>query len=334
MNLLLKFTRQREFMIFMIIVAIFISMTIASEYFLTQANLLAVLMSLSIEVLIAVAMTNLMVAGGFDMSVGSVLAFTGAFTANLVVAGVPTPLAVLCGIAIGAGAGLFNGFVVAKLGINPFVTTLASLSLFRGLTMIISGGKNISGLPDDFKAIGQTQFFDVLQTPIIIAVVFILLGDFLLRRSRFFRQSYYIGGNERAARLSGIPVDRIKILAYVLTGVFAGIAGVVMTSRLGAASMTAGNGMELRVITAVIIGGASLQGGEGTVIGAFLGSLMMALIINALTLLNVDVYWQTFVIGATLLIAVLIDRAGKVRKEQNALRAQKMTKVQAVAQKI
>jgi ribose transport system permease protein len=140
----------------------------------------------------------------------------------------------------------------------------------------------------------------------------------LLRKSRFFRQNYYIGGNEKAARLSGIPVDKMKILSYTLTGLLAGIAGIVMTARLGSASVTAGSGLELRVITAVIIGGASLQGGEGTVVGAFLGSLLMALITNALTLLGVDVYWQTFVIGATLLVAVLIDRLGKLRKERKS----------------
>ncbi|MCD6343539.1 MAG: ABC transporter permease, partial [Spirochaetaceae bacterium] len=139
----------------------------------------------------------------------------------------------------------------------------------------------------------------------------LIIGDVLLRRSRFFRQSYYIGGNERAARLSGIPVDRMKILGYMLTGLFAGISGIVMTARLGAASVTAGSGMELRVITAVIIGGASLNGGEGSILGAFLGTLLMALITNALTLLGVDVYWQTFVIGATLLMAVLIDTLSK-----------------------
>lgn len=160
-----------------------------------------------------------------------------------------------------------------------------------------------------------------IQTPIIIAAVLIVVGDILLRRFRFFRQNYYIGGNERAARLSGIAVDRMKTLAYVLTGLFAGLAGIVMTSRLGAASMTAGTGLELRVITAVIIGGASLQGGEGTVLGAFLGSLLMALITNALTLLGVDVYWQTFVIGATLLAAVMIDQLGKKSAQAKATSA-------------
>jgi len=312
MEWLRRLARQREFMIAVVVAAVFLGMSFASPYFLSSGNLLALLLGLSVEAIIAVAMTNLMVAGGFDMSVGSVVALTGAATALLLVSEVPVWLAVLAGLLLGAAIGTFNGFIVSKVGINPFVTTLSSLSLFRGLTLILTRGKNISGLPDGFKALGQTTVFGI-QTPIIIAVVLIAAGDLMLRRFRFFRQSYYIGGNERAARLSGIPVDRMKMLAYVFTGLLAGLAGVVMTARLGAASVTAGTGLELRVITAVIIGGASLQGGEGTVLGAFLGSLLMALITNALTLLGVDVYWQTFVIGATLLAAVLIDRLGKLR---------------------
>ncbi|MBE3131562.1 MAG: ABC transporter permease [Acidobacteria bacterium] len=311
-----RVTRQREFMIGAIVGGVCIAMTFASPYFLSSGNILALLLGLSVEAIIAVAMTNLMVAGGFDMSVGSIVAFTGASTATLMAAGLPVPIAVLAGLALGAAVGLFNGFIIGKIGINPFVTTLSSLSLVRGLTLFLTSGKNISGLPDSFKKIGQATVLGV-QTPIIIAAVLIIAGDFMLRRFRFFRQSYYIGGNERGARLSGINVDRLKILAYTLTGLFAGLAGIVMTSRLGAASMTAGTGLELRVITAVIIGGASLQGGEGTVFGAFLGSLLMALITNALTLLGVDVYWQTFVIGATLLSAVLIDQVGKKRAQAN-----------------
>ncbi|HET6436903.1 MAG TPA: ABC transporter permease [Anaeromyxobacter sp.] len=316
MDLFRRLARQREFMIALVVGLVFLAMCFASPYFLSSGNLLALLLGLSVEAIIAVAMTNLMVAGGFDMSVGSVVAFTGAATALLLISEVPVWLSVLTGLALGAAIGAFNGFIVSKVGINPFVTTLSSLSLFRGLTLILTKGRNISGLPDGFKALGQTTVLGV-QTPIIVAVVLIAAGDLMLRRFRFFRQSYYIGGNERAARLSGIPVDRMKTLAYLLTGLFAGLAGVVMTARLGAASVTAGTGLELRVITAVIIGGASLQGGEGTVLGAFLGSLLMALITNALTLLGVDVYWQTFVIGATLLAAVLIDRLGKARAEES-----------------
>ncbi len=310
MTWLKNIIKQREFMIFMIVAVMFIFMTFASPYFLTIPNLLAVMLGLSLEAIIAVAMVHLMVSGGFDMSVGSVVAFTGASTAMMLRSGMPVPLAVLIGLIIGGAIGLFNGFIVAKVGINAFVTTLSSLSLFRGLTLIVTRGQNIAGLPKSFKLIGQAKLIGV-QTPIIIAVILLIIGDVLLRRSRFFRQSYYIGGNEQAARLSGIPVDRMKILAYTLTGLFAGISGIVMTARLGAASVTAGSGMELRVITAVIIGGASLNGGEGSILGAFLGTLLMAIITNALTLLGVDVYWQTFVIGATLLLAVLIDTLSK-----------------------
>jgi ribose transport system permease protein len=319
MGFLKKITKQREFMIFAIVFGVFIIMTFASPYFMNTSNILALLLGLSIEALIAVGMTNLMVSGGFDMSVGSIVAFTGAATAMCMKSGLSPAFAVLIGLVIGALIGLFNGVIVAKVGINPFVTTLASLSLFRGLTLILTEGKNISGLPKGFTAIGQTTFLGI-QTPIWYAVILVIVGDILLRKSRFFRQNYYIGGNEKAAHLSGIPVDKIKILNYVLVGLLAGLAGIVMTARLGSASVTAGSGLELRVITAVIIGGASLQGGEGTVIGAFLGSLLMALITNALTLLGVDVYWQTFVIGATLLIAVLIDRMGKLRKEKKGNR--------------
>ncbi len=302
-------------MIFAIVFGVFVIMSFASPYFMNTSNILALLLGLSIEALIAVGMTNLMVSGGFDMSVGSVVAFTGAATALSMKAGLTTVLAILVGLVIGALIGLFNGFIIAKVGINPFVTTLASLSIFRGLTLIITGGKNISGLDKGFEAIGQASFLGI-QMPIWYALILIVTGDILLRKSRFFRQNYYIGGNEKAAHLSGIPVDKIKILNYVIVGLLAGLAGIVMTARLGSASVTAGSGLELRVITAVIIGGASLQGGEGTVVGAFLGSLLMALITNALTLLGVDVYWQTFVIGATLLTAVLIDRFGKIRKEK------------------
>jgi len=319
MHFFKKLMGQREFMIFAIVGVMFLIMSSASPYFLTSGNLLALLLALSLESLIAVAMTNLMASGGFDMSVGSIVAFTGAAVAMLMKLGFPVPIAVLAGLCVGAAAGLFNGFTVAVIGINPFVTTLASLSLFRGLTMIITQGKNIAPLPAAFNAIGQTKILGV-QSPIWITLFFVALGDIMLRKSRFFRQNYFIGGNERTARLSGIHVTKMKILNYALTGFFAGLAGVILTSRLGAASVTTGTGLELRVITAVIIGGASLGGGEGTVLGAFFGSLLMALIINALTLLGVDVYWQTFVIGATLLAAVLIDQFGKIRRENLAVK--------------
>lgn len=313
-----RMIKQREFFIIIIDLALMIGLSFYSKTFLSYANLHALFLGMSIEVIIAVGMTLLMVSGGFDMSVGSVLAFSGAFSALAIKAGAPIFLAILIGVAVGSIAGLFNGFIIAKLKINAFVTTLASLSLFRGLTLIVTRGLSVTSLGENFAKIGQTLVFNI-QTPIIYAFILVIVGDILLRKSRFFRQAYYIGGNEKAARLSGIGVDKIKIICYIIVGALAGFAGVVMASRFGAATPTTGTGLELRVITAVIIGGASLNGGEGTVLGALFGSLLMALITNALTLIGVDIYWHTFVIGGTLITAVLLDQFAKVRKAKKKL---------------
>jgi ribose transport system permease protein len=310
MTFLRRLTRQREFVIFLIVAAVFVFMIFASPVFLTEGNILSVLLSLSIESIMAVGMVVLMVGGGFDMSVGSILGFTGIILGRLLTNGIPTVPAVLLALLVGVVIGLWNGFIIAKIKINPFVTTLASLSIFRGLSYVFTSGRNISGLPDAFQAIGQARYFGV-QLPIVYAVVLLIIGEIVLRNSRFFRQYYYIGGNERAARLSGIDVDRMTIIAYVLTGVLAAWAGIVFTARMGSASCQAGTGWELRVITAVILGGASLKGGSGTVLGTFLGVFLMALLSNALVLLGVDIYWQQFVVGVVLISAVVIDTLGR-----------------------
>ena len=310
MTFLRRLTRQREFVIFLIVAAVFVFMIFASPVFLTEGNILSVLLSLSIESIMAVGMVVLMVGGGFDMSVGSILGFTGIILGKLLTNGIPTVPAVLLALIVGVVIGLWNGFIIAKIKINPFVTTLASLSIFRGLSYVFTSGRNISGLPDAFQAIGQARYFGV-QLPIVYAVVLLIIGEIVLRNSRFFRQYYYIGGNERAARLSGISVDWMTIIAYMLTGVLAAWAGIVFTARMGSASCQAGTGWELRVITAVILGGASLKGGAGTVLGTFLGVLLMALLSNALVLLGVDIYWQQFVVGVVLISAVMIDTLGR-----------------------
>lgn len=308
-----RITEFREFMILLVILAAGLFMTWRSPVFLTRENLLAVLLGLSFDSIVAIGMTILMVSGGFDLSVGSTMALAGAVTAMCLVKGMAVGLAILAGLATGAAIGFANGMIIAGIGINPFVTTLGMMSIVRGLLLVVTQAKNIAGLPDSFKAIGQNALLGV-QYPILIALVLVIAGDVLLRKSRFFRQNYYMGGNERAAILSGIPVNRVKVFNYALTGLLAALAGIISTSRLGAASVTAGTGLELRVISAVVIGGASLAGGEGTVLGAFLGTLLMAIIVNALPLLDVDIYWNTLVIGATLLLAVMVDTIGKRRK--------------------
>jgi len=316
MRIFKKITGQREFSIFIIVIVIFIIMSFASPYFLTKINIHSLLLSLSVTAIIAVGMTNLLISGGFDLSVGSVVGFTGMIAALLVKDfGLPTILSVIITLILGAIIGLFNGLMVAKVGINPFIVTLAGLSLFRGLTYIVNEGQQVAQLGDVFEGIGQKVFLGI-QLPIYYAFIFIIIGDFLLRKNSFLRQNYFIGGNENASRLLGIQVDKVKIINYVLMSTIAAFAGIVMVSRMGAAMVYAGTGLELKVITAVIIGGASLSGGEGSAIGAFLGSLIMVLIINVLSLLNVSIYWQTFVIGAVLLLAVTLDTLNVKRKER------------------
>lgn len=328
--------RVREFMIFLIVFTAFAFMADASTVFLGWANLSAILLAVSLQAIIAIGMTVLLVSGGFDLSVGATAGLAGAAAAMVLTRLCPTipvpaimgvAIAIVAALAVGGAVGTVNGLIVSRVGINPFITTLGMMQIVRGLLLLVTDGKNISDLPAAFTVIGQGGV--VLQTttrasgqaevvsvqfPILISIVLVALGDLLLRRSRFFRQNYYIGGNEKAALLSGIRVDRMKVFNYAFTGLLAAAAGIVMTARLGSASVTAGRGLELQVITAVIIGGASLQGGEGTVLGAFLGSILMAIIISALTLLGINPNAQELIIGATLLLAVLADTLGKKRR--------------------
>jgi ribose transport system permease protein len=200
--------------------------------------------------------------------------------------------------------------VIARLGVNPLVATLATMSIARGLVLVLTGGYGLSNLPSTFNALGQSQLLGQ-QPPIWAMALLVPLGDLLLRHSRWLRPSYAIGGNERAAHLSGIPVARLKITNYVLTGALAGLAGVLLAARLGTATVSAGMNAELRVIAAVVLGGASLSGGEGTVLGSFLGVLLMALIGNALNLFAVSPNWQSLITGGVLLFAVTLDAAGR-----------------------
>ncbi len=304
----------REFSLIAVLVVSTIIMTIVSDVFLSKANIEAILLGLSVEGTIAVGMVILLISGGLDLSVGSILAFAGVVTGlALTSLGLPTVLAILLGLLSAFGVGLINGLLVAKLKINPFITTLGMLITVRGLLLVLAKGRAVLNLPESFTVTGQGRLFGI-QYPIYVMLVVVIVGDLLMRNSRFFRQSYYIGGNERAARLSGINVDLVKIFNYCLVAVLAGVAGLMITARFGSSSLTVGTGVELRVITATIIGGASLSGGEGSVFGAFLGALFMAVLANALNLLGVDVYWQNFVTGLILIIAVVVDVVNERRK--------------------
>ena len=310
---LARIGRLAELRILLVVAAFALAMTAYNPEFLSAPTINTVLLYLFGYAIMACGMTVLLVSGGFDLSVGSVSALSAIVAAVLMKAPsiqMPWPAAMLIGLATGAALGLFNGLIVARLGINPFITTLGTMLLARGLTYIVSDGMGRSGFASGFCWLGQGHVVGV-QMPIIISLTLVILADVMLRKSRFFRQNYYIGGNEQAAWLSGIAVGRIKVLNYCLSGTLAALAGLLFSARLDAAMPNAGEGDELKVITAVIVGGASLAGGKGTVLGAFLGCLLLAMIRPAISFLPIEDHWEKAVVGAILLIAVILDRVGR-----------------------
>jgi len=274
--------------------------------FPTSSNIAAVLLDAAQAGILVVGMTVLMIGGAFDLSIGGVLALTGVVAGVLAKDfGVAAPLALLAGVLLGSFCGLANGLIVTRLGINALIATLATVGIFRGITQLISG-TGVNSIGNEFAKLGQSVFLG-LQSPFWVMLIVVVAGAFGVSRVRFFRQFYYVGGNAQAATLSGIKVDRVMLLGFILMGTLAGLAGVVSASRLDAAVVTAGTGVELKVITATVLGGASLKGGEGTVVGGFLGVLFIAIVQNALIISHVSVFWQGIVIGVVLLVAVSVD---------------------------
>lgn len=302
-----KLTRQRELSVALVVLLLGALLAILSPNFLNPANLQAVILGLSFDAIVAVGMTILMVSGGFDLSVGSVLALAGAVAGySMVFLKMPVPVAIISGLLSAAFVGLINGLLVSRVRVNPLIATLGMMSIARGAVYLLTSGLGIPLLPKSFNTLAQGKLFGI-QYPVFVMLVCVIVGDLLLRRSRYFRQSYFVGGNERSARLSGIRVERVLTVNYIICATMAGLSGLLLAARFGTASVSAGIGTDLRVISAVVIGGASLAGGEGTVLGSFFGVALMALIANGLNLLGVNVYWQSIVIGGVLIIAVAAD---------------------------
>lgn len=278
------------------------------QTFPTFGNWSQLLLNLSIDTIVAVGMMLLLVAGVFDLSVGSVVAFSGGLAAYAMIQ-FGWPVAVAIGMALLAAGliGAANGYLIAYQGVNPMIQTLAMMGIVRGGALLVSGS-GIQNLPYWFTAISQSRLLGV-QMPVWYMLLTVGVFAFLMHRTVFFRRYYYIGGNERAADLSGIRVRRMKLYGFVLTSVLAGVAGLLLTSRLGTALPTAGRGLELRVITAVILGGASLSGGHGKIVGALLGAVFMGLVSNVMVLARVSGYWQEIILGLILITAVWTDMA-------------------------
>ncbi len=303
--------------------------------FLTPENLEAILTGIAPDGLIAIGMTFVIITGGFDLSVGSTLALGGYVASVALLNGYGAASAVALGVLSGAVVGLVNGLIITKVKVNPLVTTLGTMTIARGVVLVETQGRVMTGFPQSFRRLGEGAAFGVFY-PVIIFLVLAAIADLLLRHSRFLRQTYYVGGNEEAARLSGIDVDRVRIVMYVITGMLAAMAGVITTAKNGSASPIAGTGAELRVIAAVVIGGASLQGGAGTVLGAFLGLLLTGMIANGLGFMSVSFYAEGIITGLILIVAVMIDqltgeRARSLWKSLTTTRNKKMERAINVA---
>jgi ribose transport system permease protein len=305
-KLLRRLLQVREMTLLTIVVGCAVIFSLTIPHFGSTANILSMADTLVFDLIITAGMTVALVSGGFDLSVGSVFGASGVTVGVAMAAGWPVSVAIGAALAVALFWGLLNGFAITRIGVNPLLTTLATMGMARGFVYILTEGRVISGFPDVFTAPAQILFGRV-SVLVIIALTVVVVVDLLLRKSVFLRQLYYIGSNERAARVSGIDVERARMGVYLSTALLAGAAGVLSTAKFSAAIPMMGTGAELKAISAAVIGGASLYGGEGTVLGGALGLVFLAFIQSVLVLLDVSVYWQGFIAGAVLLIAVSFD---------------------------
>jgi len=285
-----------------------IVLSFMSPYFLTIPNILNIIRQVSIIAIVSFGMTMVILTGGIDLSVGSMLAFAGAVSAGMMVnSGFNVFLAILIGLAAGTALGFFNGLAVAKAKLPAFIVTLAMMTVARGFTLIYTDGRPISGFNETFRFFGA-GYLGRIPIPVVIMFMFLIVIYVLLKKTPLGRYIYAIGGNETATKLSGINTDKIKIAVYALNGFLAAVSGIILTSRLNSAQPMAGEGYELDAIAAVVLGGTSLSGGSGTVIGTIVGALIIAVLNNGLNLLNVSSFYQLVAKGAVILLAVFLDR--------------------------
>ncbi len=284
------------------------ALSILTDRFLSFSNLANVGQQIAVISIVALGATYVIIAGGIDLSVGSVVALSSVvFALAFSNAGLAWPVAVLAALATGIAVGVVNGLLVTLGRLPAFIATLATLSMARGLALVVSEGRPISGFPDEFRTITSGRIVGDVPVSIGLTIVLFVLGGLALRHTVFGRAVYAVGGSEEVARLSGIRVVRLKVAIYALAGFCAAVGGLVLTSRLNSAQPVAGQGLELDVIAAVVIGGASLSGGQGTAFGTLLGALIIGVLRNGLNLLNVSSFWQQVAVGAVIAAAVMTD---------------------------
>ncbi|MBZ9601163.1 ABC transporter permease [Phyllobacterium chamaecytisi] len=310
---------SQTFWVLVAVILACIFLSFATDSFATSKNLYNITRNVTFVAIIALGMTLVIITGGIDLSVGSVLCLCSMILGVVMHAGYSIEVGIAASIATALVIGACHGLLIAYIGMPPFVVTLATLSIARSLAMVASGNTVVFQFgPDHDKllALGGGAWFFGIANPVVYMVVLALITGFILRWTRFGRYIYAIGGNEHAAILTGVPVRQIKVAVYMISSLSAGIAGIIQTGWLGAITTNIGTGLELQVIAAAVIGGAALAGGVGTALGAIVGAALIEVIRNSLGLLGINAFWQGCFIGGAILFAVLFDRVRKFRQSE------------------
>lgn len=302
------FSKKKEFIAFIGLFVIFTVFALISSNFRTMYNFMSILRQTSINAILAVGMTYVIISGGIDLSVSAIVSLSGTVAAIAMSKwGFHIGGGIVVGLLIGAAAGFINGFVIAKFSVPPIIATLGMQTAASGLALVITGGYSVTGIPKSFAFLGRKNIFSV-PVPAILMIVMLVLGYIILNKTRFGAYIYGVGGNEEATRLSGVSVEKTKIGIYVFSGLMAAVAGLILASRLNSGQPMAGSGLELNAIAAVVIGGASVAGGSGNMIGGLFGSLIMCILTNGFDIIGIDRYYQMIFTGFILVAAVAVQK--------------------------
>lgn len=313
-GLLWRALEVRELTIIVILLLMIGFLMVSTDTFATSANLRVLIQGMSVDMMIAIPMAISLIAGNIDFSVGSALCLSSYIGCMAMGAGAPVWAGILIGLGTGAVLGLLNAVFICELHITPLIATLGTWMAYQGAALVLAGGNTVSGLPDGFKAFGRIEVLGI-PIPIIYMIIIIAAGMFLLKYNNFFHQAYFIGCNKDSARLAGINTRKFIYVSYAITGLVSAFAGMTLAARLGSVSQNSGSGLEFRNVVALLIGGVSMDGGEGTLIGTVLGITIMQVVSNSLVLLNINASYTQIIQGALLVLAVAVDQFNKRRKE-------------------
>jgi ribose transport system permease protein len=302
-------TKSKEIIVVLLVAIISVGLVVSSNTFLDKSNLESLQTSIAPNAIIATGMMILLISGVFDLSVGSVMGLAGVVTSFALVGGLSVPFSIFIGLMTGLGAGLINGTLIALVGVNPLIVTIGMMQVGRGLVFVLLAGTakhGVRGFSESFISIGTGKFCG-LYNMFWIMIIIIFIAQIFTSKVKSGRQIYYIGGNYEAARSVGVRVKNIRVFTYALSGFLAALSGILVTARLEMASRYMGSGLELKIIISCLIGGGSISGGQGSIMGAFLGVVFMSLLVNSFTILEIGDYWQNIIVGVILIIVVSVD---------------------------